>query len=205
MNITIEDYSERAIAVFGDTKSIRDRLKNAGGMYNPSLRSVTRVGTNEVETRKPGWTFSIKRKDEIQQLIKDIHQEMKTGTFVSCDNTPSTSAHASSSSSTRRSTKTAADSGSAESQLISKLLSEVELLKVEVANLKKIVLNDKQDKPATSTSSASSSGVKTIPASRSWADEVDESDEDSEESEEEERKPVRTSLLRPTTARGAKK
>lgn len=35
--LEIVDYSEKAIAVFGDTKAIKDQLKELGGRFNPSL------------------------------------------------------------------------------------------------------------------------------------------------------------------------
>jgi hypothetical protein len=35
--LEIVDYSEKAIAVFGDTKAIKEQLKGLGGRFNPSL------------------------------------------------------------------------------------------------------------------------------------------------------------------------
>lgn len=46
-DIRIVDYSEKAIAVYGDTKSIKDKLKSLGGRFNPRLREGT------------GWIFQI--------------------------------------------------------------------------------------------------------------------------------------------------
>ena len=37
-NIRIEVYSERSIAVYGDTKAISDQFKEHGGYFNPYLR-----------------------------------------------------------------------------------------------------------------------------------------------------------------------
>lgn len=36
-SLDIVDYSEKAIAVFGETKAIKDQLKELGGRFNPSL------------------------------------------------------------------------------------------------------------------------------------------------------------------------
>ena len=36
--LEIVDYSEKAIAVFGETKVIKDQLKELGGKFNPALR-----------------------------------------------------------------------------------------------------------------------------------------------------------------------
>jgi hypothetical protein len=33
----IVDYSEKALAVFGDTRAIKDQLKTLGGRFNPKL------------------------------------------------------------------------------------------------------------------------------------------------------------------------
>jgi ribonuclease BN (tRNA processing enzyme) len=46
----IVDYSEKAIAVFGDTRPIKDQLKALGGRFNPRL-------THEGE-KQAGWIFS---------------------------------------------------------------------------------------------------------------------------------------------------
>ena len=51
MSLTIQNYSERSVVVFGeDTKKYKDKLKELGGKYNSNLS----IG--------PGWIFSIKKK-----------------------------------------------------------------------------------------------------------------------------------------------
>lgn len=55
------DYSEKAIAVFGDTKAIREQLKELGGRFNPSL--------NYNGGKRAGWIFSKKKADEVRSLI----------------------------------------------------------------------------------------------------------------------------------------
>lgn len=60
-SITIQDYSERSIVVFGtDTKKYKDKLKEMGGKYNGNLS----VG--------PGWVFSNKKKDDIQSWYDNL-------------------------------------------------------------------------------------------------------------------------------------
>lgn len=54
------DYSEKAIAVFGDTKAIKDQLKELGGRFNPSL--------NYNGEKRAGWIFSKKKADEVRNL-----------------------------------------------------------------------------------------------------------------------------------------
>jgi hypothetical protein len=54
----IVDYSEKALAVFGDTRPVKDELKALGGRFNPKL---THEGT-----KKAGWIFS---------LCKTLHNE----------------------------------------------------------------------------------------------------------------------------------
>lgn len=55
--LQIVDYSEKAIALVGDTKAIKDQLKAIGGSFNPRLSCGA------------GWIFSAKKRDELQALI----------------------------------------------------------------------------------------------------------------------------------------
>lgn len=50
-------YSERAIAVIGDTKEIKDKLKELGGRFNPRL------------TCGAGWIFSKRKETELRALF----------------------------------------------------------------------------------------------------------------------------------------
>lgn len=56
------DYSEKAIAVFGDTKAIKEQLRELGGRFNPSL--------NYDGEKRAGWIFSKKQADKVKELIK---------------------------------------------------------------------------------------------------------------------------------------
>lgn len=56
------DYSEKAIAVFGDTKAIKEQLKELCGRFNPSL--------NYNGEKRAGWIFSKKQADKVKELIK---------------------------------------------------------------------------------------------------------------------------------------
>lgn len=55
------DYSDKAIAVFGDTKAIKEQLKEWGGRFNPSL--------NYNGEKRAGWIFSKKKADEVRNLM----------------------------------------------------------------------------------------------------------------------------------------
>jgi hypothetical protein len=55
--IQIIDYSERAIAVIGDTKPIKDQLKEIGGKFNFRLSCGA------------GWIFSKKQLPEVEKLL----------------------------------------------------------------------------------------------------------------------------------------
>lgn len=59
--LEIVDYSEKAIAVFGDTKAIKEELKELGGRFNPSL--------NYNGEKRAGWIFSKKQADKVKELI----------------------------------------------------------------------------------------------------------------------------------------
>lgn len=59
--LEIVDYSEKAIAVFGDTKSIKEELKALGGKFNHALK-------NNGEKRA-GWIFPKKQADKVRALL----------------------------------------------------------------------------------------------------------------------------------------
>ncbi len=61
-DIEIVDYSERAIAVFGDTKPIKDKLKSLGGRFNPYLKKDG--------VRMAGWVFPKAKFDEVKLALK---------------------------------------------------------------------------------------------------------------------------------------
>ena len=59
--VEIVDYSEKAIAVFGNTKEIKEQLKALGGKFNPALK---------YEGGKcAGWIFSKKQADKVRALL----------------------------------------------------------------------------------------------------------------------------------------
>lgn len=60
----IVHYSEKCIALFGDTKPIKEELKALGGRFNNNLRPFGE------ESRVPGWVFPKKCEEAIKELIK---------------------------------------------------------------------------------------------------------------------------------------
>ena len=84
--IQIIDYSEKAIAVIGNTKPIKELLKSLGGSFNPRLSCGC------------GWIFSKKKLEEVQTALinhmqKDEAEEVKTESNnlpVLYNSTPST-------------------------------------------------------------------------------------------------------------------
>ena len=82
----IVNYSEKAIAVFGDTKKISGDLKNAGGKWNPYLKNPL---IKEADANKNGgWIFSRKALDVLQNQLKlklvgdDTHMTKNTPTVA---------------------------------------------------------------------------------------------------------------------------
>lgn len=67
--IEVVDYSEKAIAVFGDTKAIKDQLKELGGRFNPSL--------NYNGEKRAGWIFSKKQADKVRELLVSSAEDSK--------------------------------------------------------------------------------------------------------------------------------
>jgi len=58
--IYIVNYSDRSIAVFGDTKPIKEELKELGGRFNMYLK-------HDGET-KAGWIFPLKARADVEKL-----------------------------------------------------------------------------------------------------------------------------------------
>lgn len=68
----IVDYSEKAFAVVGDTREIKDTLKQHGGRFNPSLT----VGGSKCA----GWIFSKKSIDAVRNALRAFYtQEQPAG------------------------------------------------------------------------------------------------------------------------------
>jgi hypothetical protein len=69
--LRVIDYSEKAIALVGDTFSIKDKIKQIGGTFNKSLH----IDNSTV----PGWIFPINKKNEVEELVKN-NPSTKTAT-----------------------------------------------------------------------------------------------------------------------------
>ena len=118
MSISIVNYSEKAIAVFGNTKDIKDHLAALGGKFNPSLK--------QNDERVAGWVFPNSKKEEVRKIITSFSQ----GTL---GEPPKKVEKA-----------TASSSAPAESFTISKemflaLVSRIETLEAELAISKKVI------------------------------------------------------------------
>jgi hypothetical protein len=61
LHFEIVDYSEKSIALFGDTKAIKDLLSAMGGKFNPRL-------THNGEKRA-GWIFSRNKREELKTVL----------------------------------------------------------------------------------------------------------------------------------------
>lgn len=73
--LEIVDYSEKAVAVFGDTKAIKDELKSIGGKFNPRL--------NYNGGKRAGWVFP---KSKLGELDKFIHDTGTNDTITALEN-----------------------------------------------------------------------------------------------------------------------
>lgn len=57
------DYTDRSVAVIGDTYDIKDKLKEIGGRFNKFLKDP------ETGQKVPGWIFSKAKKEKIKKLL----------------------------------------------------------------------------------------------------------------------------------------
>ena len=60
-NFIIVDYSQKALAVFGDTRAVKDELMALGGRFNPKLTYGV--------TKQAGWIFSKTKEQELRNLL----------------------------------------------------------------------------------------------------------------------------------------
>lgn len=55
------DYSHKSVALFGDTKPIKDLLSAMGGKFNPRL--------SYKEGKRAGWIFQVGKREELSTII----------------------------------------------------------------------------------------------------------------------------------------
>ena len=66
MSINIVNYSEKSIAVLGETKPIKEHLSAIGGKWNPSL-------THNGE-KVAGWIFVTSKREEVKKVLVSYSQ-----------------------------------------------------------------------------------------------------------------------------------
>jgi len=64
LNLELVDYSDKSMALFGDTKEIKDELMTLKLRFNPALTYEGR--------KRPGWIVSKRNKDSIRKIEKII-------------------------------------------------------------------------------------------------------------------------------------
>ena len=65
-NLMITQYSDKAIAVFGNTENYKTQLIDLGGKYNPRLKKEGEI--------TPGWIFPKLKQSQLQELINSGFQ-----------------------------------------------------------------------------------------------------------------------------------
>lgn len=75
--LEVVDYSEKAIAVFGETKEIKEQLKVLGGRFNPSLKYNGE--------KRTGWIFCKKQADKVRALFEAAQEPAAQEPVVTCE------------------------------------------------------------------------------------------------------------------------
>lgn len=183
MSLFIVDYTEKAIAVFGDSKSYKNKLMEIGGKFNPSL--------NYENDKKAGYIFPKSKRSLVEQLIKDVNdgkiekEASLSYKGTSKDMIPQTTE--------RKEYSSCSSSGSLSLNQIKdellthfvpkkdfmNLVSKIERLEQEIAILKDLKLLDKS-KTSSSSSSSSSSKYNGMIQLSNWADAEEEDDYEEE-------------------------
>ena len=86
---TIEDYSDKALAVFGKiSPALEEGLIKLGGKFNPALKGLN-------DTRRQGWIFPKSKRDQVSFELKKhlgTSTTSSSSTISSTSNSSSTSA-----------------------------------------------------------------------------------------------------------------
>lgn len=177
VNLTIENYSEKAIAVFGETKEFKDQLLNIGGTFNKMLK------TPDSDERRPGWIFPAKAKEKVQNLIN----ELRSGKSNTSNNSSTFSAQ---SEAVKQKLKgSSGEKIEVDPAFISSLLMRIEKLETEFAALKQFAFSSNKIEVVPSKKSP----VKKPAAVKDDEDVIfsgDEYEEDNDDNEKEEKRPA---------------
>jgi hypothetical protein len=68
--IHLVDYSEKAIAVYGDTFYCKEELKKWNGKFNPNLSIAGK--------KQPGWIFSKSKRPQVEEIVERINTGSKS-------------------------------------------------------------------------------------------------------------------------------
>ena len=88
MDFTIVDYSEYSIAIFGDTRPLKDEIKAIGGKFNSAL--------NKDGGKCAGWILNKKARLQLEELIGKIKSGESGASFAASSAASSASSAASS-------------------------------------------------------------------------------------------------------------
>jgi len=155
--LRVIDYSEKAVALVGDTFSIKDKIKQIGGTFNKSLHIEN--------TTVPGWIFPINKKSDVEELVKSTPASTKSSTSKQSYNTND---HKSSISIDPKITH----------EMFANLLNKYEMLEARVQ-----FLEDQLNVKKQSVSSSSKKSVSVLPKNSKQIKKSESSDEEEEEQE----------------------
>lgn len=65
--LELVDYSEKAIALFGNSKAIKETLKELGGRFNPHLTNP------KTQEKQAGWIFSKKVQEQLNSILLKVN------------------------------------------------------------------------------------------------------------------------------------
>ena len=165
---SIEDYSERAIAVFGDTQPYKEVLSALGGKFNPGLKGLTS------DTKRAGWVFPKGKKADV---LAKISQPPPAPSTTAASTSESSSSTTQATSSSYKSTSYSGDDrvGKLE-KLVHSLTSRLEAVESELAASRKPKIGNLPSTIASTPAPATTTSTK-----RSWADDDDEEEMDDDD------------------------
>jgi len=169
-SIFIVDYTEKAIAVFGDTKIIKDHLAGLGGKFNPSLK-----GDND--DKRAGWIFPKTKRSEVQSLLeKSKKGELPT---LNSEENSSSKPHAFE---PKRTVKNESEFILTKEMYLS-LVTRIEKLETELALTKKIIFKENSSTSSVTSTKKVVSDKVLVPKNPVVFEDSDSEESNSEEEE----------------------
>ncbi len=181
--LKIEHYSDASIAVFGDIFKVFNKLQELGGKYNPQLK----VKNSKTDERRAGFIYSKSRAQVVSALESFINNPEEINKAIEEQESQENDNGKKKKTAAKKTNSDPQEQSTFDNALMSGILSRIEKLEIENANLKMIVagLSDQYTKLTNKETVVVSSKnlVKRVLTKQQPSEPIDEEDFDDDEPE----------------------